>query len=84
MKVGCQLIVFGAQVREDPDGVLGQVAAAGYDGIEGGAAAAWIGVAELRKLLQKYGLEYVGLHTPGVSRAAGAIPTISQQPRRRE
>ncbi|KKL51006.1 hypothetical protein LCGC14_2299830 [marine sediment metagenome] len=32
MKVGCQLIVFGAQVRGDPESVLGEVAAAGYDG----------------------------------------------------
>jgi len=63
MKVGCQLIVFGAEMREDPDRVLGEVAAAGYDGIEGGAAAAWIGVSELGKLLRKHGLEYVGLHT---------------------
>lgn len=50
-------------MREDPDKVLGEIAAAGYDGIEGGAAGAWIGVAEMGKLLQKHGLEYVGLHT---------------------
>ena len=63
MKVGCQLIVFGDEMREDPDRVLGEIAAAGYDGIEGGAVAEWIGVAELHKLLQKHDLEYVGLHT---------------------
>ncbi|MGH2355018.1 MAG: hypothetical protein ACRDJN_25700, partial [Chloroflexota bacterium] len=34
-KVGCHLIVFRGRDRDDLDGVLKDVQAAGYDGVEG-------------------------------------------------
>ncbi len=60
--VACQLIVFGGRDRTDLPGVLREVAAAGYDGFEGGGPGAR-SAAEMKALLQELGLQLAGVHT---------------------
>ena len=77
MKVGCQLIVFGAKMKEAPEEVLSAIAAAGYDGIETGEPAAWTRVTQLKKLLHQHDLRYVGAHT-GFERMESIQEVIDQ------
>ena len=61
-QVACQLIIFGNQPEQDLPGVLKTVADAGYAGIEGGAGGPR-SAAEMRQLLDSYGLRLAGAHT---------------------
>jgi sugar phosphate isomerase/epimerase len=60
-QVACQLIVFGGRDRTDLPGVLREVAAAGYDGYEGGPGE--MDTAELKALLEELDLKLAGVHT---------------------
>ena len=60
--VAGQLIVFGGRDRTDLPGVLGEVAAAGYDGFEGGGPSE-MSATEMKALLQELGLQLAGVHT---------------------
>ncbi len=61
-KVACQLIIFGQRGQDDLPGVLKDVAAAGYAGIEGGGPGT-IPTAELRRQMDKLGLKLAGVHS---------------------
>lgn len=55
--IGAHLIIFGGRVKEDIKGVLEDVKAAGYSGIE-----AFAGVGDIKELLDDVGLECAGVH----------------------
>jgi sugar phosphate isomerase/epimerase len=60
-KLGIQLIIFGKRSGEDFPGVLTDVKAAGYDGVETGYKADKTG-AEVKQLLADHGLLCAGYH----------------------
>lgn len=57
-----QLIVFGERNRTDFDGVLGDVAAAGFPAIECGDLFQTLGEVEARRLLERHNLNVSGVH----------------------
>lgn len=61
-QVACQLIVFGERNRNDLPAVLRDVAAAGYDGFEGGGPGP-MSAAEMKALLQELDIQLAGVHT---------------------
>lgn len=61
-KVGLQLIVFGEKARQDFEGTLQEVAAAGYSAFESGNLFAAFGEDRTRALLEKFSLEVCGAH----------------------
>lgn len=61
-RVGVQLIVYGPRPRTDLAGVLAEVAAAGYAGIEGGAPASREQFQEMQVALTQAGLAFTGGH----------------------
>ncbi len=60
--VGCHLIIFGQAGRDDLDGALATVAAAGYDGVEAGLLCGG-DAAEARRHLEAHGLEQGSVST---------------------
>src|SRR5437870_1709750 len=62
-RVGCQLIVFGRRPEHDLDGVLGEVAAAGFEGVETGNLYASHPQDEVRRLLDHHGLVVSAMHS---------------------
>lgn len=61
-KVGCHLIIFGQAGRDDLDGTLATVKAAGYDGVEAGMLCGG-DAAEAHRLLEAHGLEQGSVST---------------------
>ncbi|MGQ9524982.1 MAG: sugar phosphate isomerase/epimerase family protein [Armatimonadota bacterium] len=62
-KVGCQLIVFGERNRTDLPGVLRDVAAAGFAGVETGNLSRHMTIEQAKNLLSSNGLELCGVHS---------------------
>ncbi|MGQ9732181.1 MAG: sugar phosphate isomerase/epimerase family protein [Candidatus Zipacnadales bacterium] len=63
-KLGLQLIVYGERPREDLQGVLTEVADAGYAGFEGGVGMfEKPGVKTLNALMAETGLAFTGVHS---------------------
>jgi sugar phosphate isomerase/epimerase len=62
-RVGCHLIVFGKRPAEDLDGVLAEIAAAGFEGVEGGNLYAAYGQDRVRALLDRHGLAVSAAHS---------------------
>jgi len=62
-KVGLQLIVYGRRPGEDLEGVLKEVAGAGYVGIEAGNLYAMAGEDVVEDILAETGLEVAGMHS---------------------
>lgn len=62
MKIGAQLIIWGAKPRENLKGVLDEVREAGYDGIETSPEIVSTDIMETRRLLLEKGLRLVALH----------------------
>lgn len=60
--VGCQLVVFGTRWQHDLDGVLAEVADAGFTGVEASNLYAWHDRAAVRRSLARYGLVLCGVH----------------------
>lgn len=63
--VAVQLIIFGKRNKEDLAGVLDDVAAAGYQGVETGCLADQVSGKEFKKMLDDRGLAHVGAHFGG-------------------
>lgn len=61
-QVGVQLIIYGRRPQTDLPGVLAEVAAAGYAGIEGGLPADAQQCGRLRTALAQAGLAFAGSH----------------------
>ncbi|MEM2929827.1 MAG: sugar phosphate isomerase/epimerase [Thermoproteota archaeon] len=62
LKVGAQLIIWGAKPRENFKGVLAEVREAGYDGVEASPETVSKDVMETRRLFLENGLRLVALH----------------------
>ena len=63
-QIGCQPIIYGKRAGEDLPGVLAELSAAGYDGVEtGNLTASGRTVGEAKALLKKYNLKHAGVHT---------------------
>ncbi len=62
LKIGAQLIIWGAKPRENLKGVLEEVREAGYDGIETSPEIVSTDIMETRRLLLEKGLRLVALH----------------------
>lgn len=63
-KIGCALIIYGSRQNTDLPGVLAELAAAGYDGIEAGNLNDGSrSPAETKALLASHNLELAGVHT---------------------
>lgn len=62
MQVGAQLIIYGRRAQSDLPGVLAGLAAAGYDGFEGGLPSSQAEVDQVRAAAQKAGITYAGGH----------------------
>lgn len=61
-KVAVQLIIFGPQVKSNLEGVLSDVAEAGYEGVETGFLADQVGPKRLAWMLEGAGLGLAGVH----------------------
>lgn len=61
--IGVQLIVYRGREREDLAGVLAEVAAAGYDGIEAGNLSDIAPEADVKQMLADHSLVVSGVHT---------------------
>lgn len=61
-KVGVQLIVYRGRQNQDLAGVLSEVAAAGYAGVETGVMTPNYSMAQVKDVLDRYGLELCGVH----------------------
>jgi sugar phosphate isomerase/epimerase len=61
--IGVQLIVYRGREQEDLAGVLGEVAKAGYQGIEAGNLSGIAPASEVRQMLADHGLVMSGVHT---------------------
>ena len=74
-KVATQLIVFHDRITEGLEGVLDDVADAGYDGVETGILTEQIGAHALRLHLESRGLGLAGCHTgfDDLAQASSAI-----------
>ncbi|MCZ6680081.1 MAG: sugar phosphate isomerase/epimerase [Candidatus Poribacteria bacterium] len=63
-KIGCQLIIYGSRPGEDLPGVLAEISAAGYDGVEtGNLTTDGRSIDEAMALLTSHNLELAGVHT---------------------
>ena len=63
-KVGCHFIIYGDRPNNDLPGVLTEISAAGYDGIEtGDPTAGGRSIDEVNGLLASYNLAPAGVHT---------------------
>jgi len=62
LKVGAQLIIWGARPRENFEGVLAEVREAGYEGVETSLEIVFTDIMETRRLLLENGLRLVALH----------------------
>jgi sugar phosphate isomerase/epimerase len=62
-QVGIQLIIFGRRAQDDFPGVLRDVAAAGYAGIECGNLYARYSREEVQRMLDSTGLSITGIHS---------------------
>ena len=63
--VAVQLIIFGKRNKDDLAGVLDDVAAAGYQGVETGCLADQMSGKAFKKMLDDRGLVHVGAHFGG-------------------
>lgn len=61
-KVGVQLIVYRGRQNEDLPGVLAEVKAAGYAGVETGVLSKHYSLQEIKDALAEQGLELCGVH----------------------
>ena len=63
-KIGCALIIYGSRQNSDLPGVLAELAAAGYDGIEAGNLSEdGSSVEDTQALLASHNLVLAGVHT---------------------
>ncbi|MGQ9631590.1 MAG: sugar phosphate isomerase/epimerase family protein [bacterium] len=62
-KVGVQLIIYGSRPQEDLEGVLKEIADAGYDGVEGGNLLQYATSDKIKRLFKSYGLALAGVHS---------------------
>ncbi|MCX8183504.1 MAG: sugar phosphate isomerase/epimerase [Crenarchaeota archaeon] len=62
LRIGAQLIIWGAKARENLESVLGEVREAGYEGIETSPEIVSKDIMETKRLLVENGLRLVALH----------------------